>query len=79
MKRGPKPHGALTLEEVAERMGLSQRTVGKLWKSAMRKLSATPERRRMFVEHVRACRAVREPLRAGSAECNQEFVRIWSE
>ena len=79
MKRGPKPHVAgeklMPVRTAAERLGLNQRTVKKLWKSGSGKLGGD-----LFIRHPLTCEIVlatvwavdageHDALRASSIEC----------
>jgi|GEM_PF-2928480 DNA-binding CsgD family transcriptional regulator len=79
-KRGRKTYeefanGVMPVRVIAERMGVSERTVTTDLKNAQRKLKNTPEAFPILLDCLYAVAASeKELLQCGSVECDREYI-----
>jgi hypothetical protein len=83
-RRGTRPFeesgaGVMPLRVIAERIGVSERTVSSDWKSAQQKLKEIPGAFSILLETVQAVAISKEEiLQCGSVECDREFIEKYS-
>lgn len=64
----------MTVEEIADELGCSVRTVQNAWRSGIRKVQRIPGAYEALLAAVRN-RPPATVIRCGSVECNREYVR----
>jgi hypothetical protein len=84
-KRGRKTYeefanGVMPVRVIAERMGVSERTVGTDLKNAQRKLKEIPEAFPILLDCLYAVAASEEELlQCGSVECDREYIEKYGQ
>jgi hypothetical protein len=84
-KIGRKPFeessmGVMPIRVIADRMGVSERTVSSDWKSAQKKLQETPGAFSVLLDYIQAVAILEtDILQCGSVECDKKFIEKYSE
>jgi hypothetical protein len=76
--RGPQPREC-AMRQVAQRLGISERSAWEAWKSGIAKIKATPGAFEILLDSVRACADEHDLLRPASLECRPEYIQLFGE
>jgi hypothetical protein len=72
--------GVKSLQEIADDLGVSLRTVSADYFSAVRKLREQPGAFSIVLAWIHACEEMRHPrIRCGSVECRREYIELYRE
>jgi hypothetical protein len=78
--KGRPNRGVRRLREIAERLGLSLRTVNTDYKNGIAKLKEIPGAYELILECVQGVDASKENLiRCASVECDKRFIELYGE
>lgn len=76
--RGPQPHDC-SMKQVAQRLGISERSAWKSWKSGIEKLKSIPGAFEVLLLNVQAVQDERDPLQPSSLECRHEYICLFGD